>query len=183
MPWARVPLRRGTDRVQAWLTLVLVMTMLFAAPWTAWWAARTTYRDVERAVAWERQHRLPATATLVEDASVQDGHGWSATGTVPVRSRWTGPDGTIGSGEVSAPAGARAGSTVPIWLDDHGQVVPQPAPRSAVADATLAAVLAGGAVVTGLGGVRRIVIWRLDRRRLRSWEAEWLVVGPQWTRR
>ncbi|GGQ48802.1 Rv1733c family protein [Couchioplanes azureus] len=183
MPWARVPLRRGTDRVQAWLTLVLVTTTLLAAPGAAWWAASTTYRGVAQAVAWDRQHRVPVVAVLVEDAAGPDGGAGPGAGTVPVRARWTGPDGAARSGMISAPAGTRAGSPVPIWLDDHGRTVPKPARRSPVADAMLAAVLAGGAVVAGLGGVRRIVVWRLDRRRLRSWEAQWQVVGPQWSRR
>ena len=47
----------------------------------------------------------------------------------------------------------------------------------------MVAVLAAGAVAAGLAGIRRIVIWGLDRRRLRTWQAEWLVVGPLWSHR
>ncbi|MEV4641451.1 hypothetical protein AB0J80_29315 [Actinoplanes sp. NPDC049548] len=185
MPWVRMPLRRGTDRVQAWLTFVLVVAMVFAGPLAAWWTARTTYRGAERAGEWERRHHVAVVAVLLEDAVRQGGasDAMPVSSTVRVQGRWTGPDGVERSGAISATEGLRAGSTMPIWVDDHGTVVPPPGRRSATLDAVMAALLALGGLATCLGGVRRIVVWRLDRRRLRSWEAEWLIVGPRWTRR
>lgn len=181
MPWARMPLRRGSDRVQAWLTFVLVVTMVLVAPWVIWWAGRTTYRGSERASAWERQHHVPVQAVLLDDASRQ-GDGGDAV-TVRVKARWTAPDGALRTATISAPEGLRAGSSLPIWVDDHGTVVPRPGRRSPTVDAAVVALLAAGGLATSLSGVRRIVVWRLDRRRLRSWEAEWLIVGPRWSRR
>ncbi|MFI7600359.1 hypothetical protein [Actinoplanes sp. NPDC049681] len=181
MPWARMSLRRGSDRAQGWLTLVLIVTMVLVAPYVAWWAGRSTYRAGERASAWERQHHVAVQAVLLEDAS-RPGGGDDVV-TVRVRVRWTGPDDALHTATVSAPEGLRAGSTVPIWVDDDGTVVPRPGRRSPAVDAAVAGLLAVGGMAAGLGGVRRIVVWRLDRRRLRSWESEWLIVGPRWSRR
>jgi len=73
--WTRNTLRRASDRIEAWLTLVLVLTMLVVAPGVGWWAARTTYQNDMRATAWDRQHRFPVDAVLLDDGS-----GWPAGG-------------------------------------------------------------------------------------------------------
>lgn len=186
MPWIRVPLRRGSDKVQAWLTLTVVVVTLMVAPWVAWWVGTTTYLAEVRASAWERQHYRPVAAVLLEDApgSSQDGgEPPPALESAPVPARWTGPDGKVGTGAISVPVATPAGTVVTAWVDERGSPVLPPRRRNATKDATAAATLAVAAVTTVLAGVRRLVIWHLDRRRLRSWEAEWLIVGPRWSRR
>jgi hypothetical protein len=186
MPWRRTPLRRGHDVVQAWFTLVVVMAMLLVAPWVAWWAASTTYLAEMRASAWERQHRHAVPAVLERDAVERSADGGAAAPgarTVPVPARWTGPDGAVRWGTVSVAAGARAGSTVTVWVDRRGTVAAPPRQRNPVMDASVAAMLAVAALTAFLGGVRHIVVRCLDRCRMRSWEAEWLIVGPRWSRR
>jgi hypothetical protein len=187
MPWRRAPLRRGSDKIQAWLTLVVVLAALMVAPWAAWWTASTTYGAEVRASEWEAQHIHAVAAVLVQDATT----GRSPTGGaalpgpehVPVRARWTGPDGTLRSGTLPVGVGTRAGSTVTVWVDDDGALSSPPRRRNPTLDASVAATFAVSSVIALLGGVRRVVVWRLDRRRLRSWGAEWLVVGPGWSRR
>jgi len=49
-------------------------------------------------------------------------------------------------------------------------------------DAAMAAVLVLCGVGGGLAGIRRIIRWQLDRRRIRAWQLEWTTVGPGWTR-
>jgi hypothetical protein len=186
MGWTRNPLRRTSDRLQAWLTLPLIVAMLLIGPWAGRWAAGAMYRDGIRANAWERQHRFPVTAVLLRDTSGwvnATGNGVAAPPSMPARARWTGPDGAVHIGTVYADAGARRGSTMAIWVDDHGAVAAPPVRRSATTDAVIAALLAVCGLAAGLCGVRRIVVWQLDRRRLRSWQAEWLVVGPRWSHR
>jgi hypothetical protein len=179
MGWVRNPLRRTSDRIESWLTFVVVMAILLIAPWTGWWAARSVYQDDLRTIAWQRQHRFAVTAVLVEDAVAADG-----TRSAPrTPARWTGPDGAGHTGMIFAEAGVRRGSAVPLWVDEHGIAVAPPERTNAPTDAVMAALLAAGGVVTGLAGLRRIVVWRLNRRRLRAWQEEWLVVGPRWSHR
>jgi hypothetical protein len=187
MPWSRAPLRRGSDKVQAWLTLTGIVMTLMVAPWAAWWAASTTYLAEVRASAWERQAHRPVTAVLVQDAHRRlhddDGEAPRASANVPVPARWPGPDGAVRSGTVSVAVGTRTGTLVTVWVDGNGTLVPPPRRRNPTVDASVAAMLAVAALTAFLGGVRRIVVWCLDRRRLRSWEAEWLIVGPRWSGR
>lgn len=185
-PWSRTPLRRGPDKIQMWFTLVAVMVTLVAAPLVAWWAASTTYLAEVRASAWEWQHHRPVAAVLVQDAPERSHDGLAEASypeIVPVPARWSGPDGAVRSGIALAAVGTRAGSMVTVWVDERGTVVRPPRRRSPTVDASVAATLAVAAVAAFVGGLRRIVVWHLDRRRLRSWEAEWLIVGPKWSRR
>jgi hypothetical protein len=186
MPWSRVPLRRRSDQIQAWLNLAVVMAMLVIAPWAGWRAASTAYLSEARANEWERQHHRPVVATLSQDAPVRSAAGGEAvpaSETVSVPATWTGPDGLAHTSTVSVVGGTRAGSTVTVWVDDRGTLVPPPRRRNAGVDALVAGLLTVIALAAFLAGVRRIAVWRLDRRRLRSWEAEWQIVGPGWSRR
>jgi hypothetical protein len=69
------------------------------------------------------------------------------------------------------------------WVDDGGSQSAPPAQRSPRADATAAAVLAWCVLTGGFVGVRQTFRSMLNRRRLRSWQAEWLAVEPRWSRR
>jgi hypothetical protein len=55
--------------------------------------------------------------------------------------------------------------------------------RSPVAHAILCGLLVAGAVAGLLTAVHRIILWRLDRRRMHDWEAQWQVVEPRWSHR
>jgi len=184
--WGRNPLRRTSDRIEALLTFVVIMTMLLIGPWVAWSAGRATYRNDVRTTAWERQHRFAVTAVLLQDAARwtgATGAGMPPPASTEAAARWTGPDGTVHIGPVPAYDGALRGSTVRIWVDETGAVADPPGRRSATFDAVMVALLAVLGIGGALGGVHRIVVWRLNRRRLRSWQAEWLVVGPRWSHR
>jgi len=101
-----------------------------------------------------------------------------------VPARWTGPDGTRRTGNVPAPAGARAGSTLMVWVDAAGRLTVPPlqlwevrgqaAAAAIVASMTVGLVLlCGGQLAHGL----------LGRRRLAAWGADWRAIEPQWTGR
>jgi len=181
----RNPLCRPVDRIQVLLTLVLVLSMLLIAPVAGWWAARAAYHEDLRASAWEREHRFPVMAVVLEDPAGSSGGQDEGPRVEPVlaQARWTGPNGVVRTGMITADAQVRPGSVVQVWVDEHGVQVSRPVPRSAPADAAMAALLAAGGIAAGLCGVRLIVVWRLDRRRLRAWQAEWAVVGPRWGHR
>ena len=125
------------------------------------------------------------TAVLVQDAPTPAGAGddRAPSEARQTAARWTGPDGIVRTGTIDADPGLRRGSAVPIWVDDRGAVAPPPGRRCAGSDAAAAAFIVVVALAAGLAGIHRIVVWWLDRRRLRAWQAEWLVVGPRWSHR
>jgi hypothetical protein len=81
------------------------------------------------------------------------------------------------------PASAQAGSRVPIWVDDDGDLTF--APRSAGDLARQAVVLGilatvGFTLLVSLTYVGLCLL--LDRHRSHGWEGEWTAVEPVWTR-
>ena len=182
----RNPLRRRSDRIEAWSTFLTIMAMLLVAPWTAWSVARHTFREDVQATEWQQQHRFQVTAVLLEDPvlppDVTAGEG-PPPSAGSARATWTGPDGLTRIGTVDTGAGHRAGTTQLIWVDERGSATAAPARRSPLARAIVFGLLVAGAVAGMLTAVHRIVVWRLDRRRLRDWEMQWLEVEPRWSHR
>jgi hypothetical protein len=179
------PLCRISDRIEAWLTLLLLVLLPVLVPWAGWWTAQATYRHDLRINAWERQHRFSTTAVLLQDAARSNSV--TEDGMPPpmyTPARWSGPDGALHVGSVVAHhPGEHAGSAVAIWVDDRGAMADRPGRRSPTLDALITALFAMGSLAATLTGLRRIAVWQLDRHRLRSWQAEWLVVAAPWSRR
>jgi hypothetical protein len=184
MGWGRNPLRRTTDRVEAWLTLVLVAVTLVVAPLAASRVAHEAYRDTVRAAAWESQHLFQAEAVLLQDAR-QGPAGDEPTPqeNVPAIARWTDRDGIVHTGTAYTANGTRAGTTISIWIDDRGLLSGPPSRRQPRVDAAMAAILTVCGIAVGLAGIRRIMHCLLDRRRMRAWQLEWMTTGPGWSRR
>jgi hypothetical protein len=183
MGWGRNPLRRRSDRIEACLTLLFIAAMFAVGPWAASRAAQAAYHSDVRATAWEMQHRFQVDALLLEDARRElTTDADSPADDVPTIAQWIGRDAVIHTGTVFVRAGARAGTTVSIWIDDRGLLSGPPGRRSPQIDTVVAAVLTLFGIAGGLAGIRRIVRWELDRRRLRAWQLEWMTVGPGWTR-
>jgi hypothetical protein len=173
----RNPLRRGTDRAETALLAGLLAVFLAGAPLAAYgagsWAYATSAREAQAQQAVSHQVR----ATLLQAAP-----GWDAAGIgADVQARWTAPDGQVRTGQVYAPDGAAAGSTVSIWVNRSGQITDVPLQRSQVqgraqlSAAIAVVVTAVLLVMAGLAGR-----WLLDRRRLAGWDAEWLAAGTRW---
>jgi hypothetical protein len=173
----RNPLRRTCDRVEAAFAAGLLATFLIAAPLLALfagqWAYGTSVRAQRAAIA--ARHLVPAT--LLAGAPAQTIYCCTR-----VRARWTAPDGTRRADWVRAPASARAGGTVRVWVDRSGRLTDPPLTASQVTNRTIfAAVAAPTAVAIALLGAGALARWVLDRRRLAAWDAEWRVTGPRWT--
>src|SRR4051812_5861821 len=167
---SRNALRRTSDRIEAWVTFAVVMTILLIAPLAGWWSGRESYRQDLGTNEWERQHRFPVTAVVLRDVVATAGEAGDALpppAAVLTPARWTGPGGVSHSGAVFAVIGTKAGGTVPIWVDDAGGVSEAPASRNAGVDAAAAALLAVFAVVAALAGLRSLVVWRLNQGRLK----------------
>ncbi len=138
--------------------------------------------DLRRQRAQRSWHQVPAV--LLQPAPHQAAFRHWSSPTAWVRARWSAPGEHARVGEVPAPPGGRAGTRLLVWADRSGLLAGTPL----TGDVITARVIAAGIVaVAGLAvvllGVARAARWLLDRRRLAAWEAAWISIGPQWTRR
>src|SRR5439155_1763362 len=137
----RNPLRRGTDRVESWLTLVVTLALLVGGPLVVWQAGAAAYRGAAAAAARDQQsqHRYQITAVLRDDASKYViTNGDQSTQQGPVPARWTAPDGTTHDGAVIPPsAGDRSGDPVTISTDRQGNLTQPPPPADPMSAAHL----------------------------------------------
>jgi hypothetical protein len=193
----RNPLRRTIDRVEAWITIVIMVAFALIVPATTWLTGRAAYGAGVRTEQVERAHRYRTQAVLLADAgsdSVVDappphqGAAPARTGntTTGVRTpaRWTSPDGGAHRGSVLADERARAGQWVPVWTDADGDLADPPQQRvQTVVNAIAAAILAGVGAACLAGAVRLLVRRTLDARRMAQWEAAWWQFEPRWTGR
>jgi hypothetical protein len=179
------PLRRGSDRAEAWLRIGLVLVFLMASPLAAIGLGKlTNAASVSAARAQAARERLVTAVLLDKVARAADDPLYGASGLVWARARWTAPDGRRRVGEVPAPIGSKPGQTESIWVDTAGQVTYPPIGESQIASRVIAVVALTPAA---LGILLLIVLWLaksvLDRRRLKDWAAEWSAVEPRWTKR
>ena len=179
----RNPMRRGTDRVEAALRLVMILLMVLAVPAAAVVAGRWADHYGLHLAQVQRAANHQVTAVLLEDApvtGVPDPYTNVPTAWVPAR--WQPPGQPPRTGQVLALAGARRGSTVRTWVDPSGAVTDPPLERRIVVGnvwiAVTATCLLSWMLLLAAGVLVRRV---LDRRRLRAWEAEWRASGPLWS--
>jgi hypothetical protein len=177
------PLRRRSDRVEAWVSRLVLLLLVIGLPVAAVSVGLAVYSSQMRVVHTESAERHQVTARLTEDAAgplmVSDGDDFQRA---PVR--WTEEDGAQRAGTARVPPGTEAGETVRVWVSHDGAVARAPlSPGTAAANGWLAGgVTAGGvaaAVLAAQTGVRHV----LDRRRYAQWDAEWQVVEPRWSAR
>jgi hypothetical protein len=184
MGLGRNPLRRRTDRIEAWITAALLAIFLIGAPLFASGFGRWVH-DGGLAEQRAQQSWHQTSAVLMAAAPrvpVYEFH-LSLQNTVPVRAVWFGPAGQARSGEVQAPAGSQAGQTVRIWVDGTGHATGAPLASAALARRVVGAEVLGPATLAVLLlcliGVARLL---LNRRRLTDWERAWASIGPRWSR-
>ena len=181
----RNPLRRGTDRVEAALRLVMILLAVVAVPAAAVAAGLWADHYALHRAQVQRTVNHQVTAVLLENApatGVQDPY--TSVRTTWVAARWQPPGQPPRTGEVLAVAGAHKGSTVRTWIGPSGALTDPPLDhRIIVGDVCLAVV-----ATCVLSWLVLLVTWvltcrALDRRRLRAWEAEWRASGPLWSGR
>lgn len=154
---------RRSDRLEAALTVGLVMLGIALVPVAVWLGVRTD--ENQSALARQQAHDLrQVTATTLEDAT-----GWRAgadletasLGTVPATWDWRE---STHRGDLTVSAGTPAGSPVEIWVDRSGARAPEPVTEAgaAVSAVTVAAfswvmvmLLAGAGVAIGNGMLNR----------------------------
>ncbi|MFF4586236.1 hypothetical protein [Streptomyces sp. NPDC001388] len=187
--WRHNPLCRGTDLAEAWVALSALLLILLVAPVVGSLTGTLAQDALQRSVREQRQSRHEVTATVVRkvDGAPLEADPEAASGR-DARSRvladWTAPDGTVRHGTVLASLKTpHRGDHFAIWTDAHGRLVARPLDS---ATATTHAVLAGfGAALLTAGaveGARRLIVWRMVRRRYARWDQAWDRAGPDWGR-
>jgi hypothetical protein len=176
----RNPLRRTLDRVEGAVVGGLAIAFLAGAPLAAAAAGHLTYMYGARTAYKQRAawHQVPAVLLVNAPTTGYSGY------LLPVRARWTAPDGAERTGAVTAQPGERAGSPGMVWADAVGRLTGPPLqPAQVRGQAFLAAVLAPIVLGLILLTAGQLAHFLLVRRRLAAWDAEWRAAGPQWTRR
>ncbi|MEV1085652.1 hypothetical protein AB0I98_46845 [Streptomyces sp. NPDC050211] len=187
--WRHNPLRRTTDLAEAWAALVALLLILVAAPVAGCVIGGVAQDALQQSVRDQRESRHPVTATVMRklNGSTLDADPETSPAR-DTRSRvladWTAPDGTAQHGPVTAHLeDPQAGDRFMLWTDAHGRIMARPLDS---ATATTHAVLAGfGATLLTAGlvdGSRRLIVWRMVRRRYARWDQAWDRAGPDWGR-
>ncbi|BCL32668.1 hypothetical protein ACFFS2_12975 [Streptomyces aurantiacus] len=187
--WRHNPLRRATDLAEAWLALGALLLILVAAPLLGLLVGQVAEDALQQSVREQREQRHPVAATVVRkvDFAPLDPDPETATGQDSrsrVLARWTAPDGTARRGTAMADLESpRPGEHFTVWTDGQGRIVGRPLDT---ATAATHAVLAGFGTAVACAGViegsRRLLVWRMVRRRYDRWDRAWSRVGPDWGR-
>ncbi|MFJ6613874.1 hypothetical protein ACIQPT_26745 [Streptomyces sp. NPDC091289] len=184
------PLRRATDRREAWVALGALLLLVVGAPAAGWAGGTFADASLQRSVRAQHAERHAVDAVVVgrlpgreRFAGDPEGGSERAARTRVVAS-WQAPDGSPRTGEVTTasrpgPPGAR----VRIWTDAAGLPVPPPMDgRTARTHAVLGGIgtflLVAGCVEAG----RRRVVGRMVRQRYARLDREWASAGPDWGR-
>ncbi|HTT53797.1 MAG TPA: hypothetical protein VMH35_20575 [Streptosporangiaceae bacterium] len=168
----RNPLRRGLDRAEALGVAGLCLAFLAAAPLAALTVGHLSYRVASATVHAEQSWRQVPAVLLATAQNVPAG---------TVRARWRAPDGARRAGPILVPPGAKAGSTVPVWVDQAGRLTGTPLEGSVTAQAGLAAVTAVALLGLLVWGGGLLLHGLLEQRRLAAWDADWQITEPEWT--
>ncbi|MEU3661863.1 hypothetical protein AB0E77_19235 [Streptomyces sp. NPDC032940] len=187
--WRRNPLRRTTDLVEAWVALTGLLLIVFVAPLAGTLVGGAAQDTLQRSVRAQHESRHQVTAFVVRELRRSpfdvDPEGVSA-GDLRSRvlARWEAADGSEQRGTVLAGLqNPHPGDHFRIWTDGQGRVVPRPLDSAtATTHAALAGVGAALATALLVEAGRRIVVWRMVRRRYDRWERDWERAGPDWGR-
>jgi len=177
----RNPLARGSDRLEAFAWAATVTALLMAVAIAL--AVGTVVRvDLSARAHEQATTRHQETAVLLADALPEDVRS-PAVRRVWTPAAWPGPDGTV-HGDVPAPADARSGETVGIWVDEAGRQVPRPIDRTIVVSNALVAGVVTLLLLTTVVVTAHVAVGHLLwRHRARQWAADWAAVEPRWAGR
>ncbi|MET9762440.1 hypothetical protein ABZ016_25875 [Streptomyces sp. NPDC006372] len=180
--WRKNPLRRRSDRIEAWIVLVARVLAVLGGVLVGLAAAGAT--DGALAAQRAEAHAVPAVLTQQAPKTPQVSTDGSDGDTVWATVRWTGPEGGAHTGRTEVEPAAAAGTRVTVWTDRTGALVDAPlSPTESMFQAAATGLLAGSGTAVAVWAGGRLARARLDRRRLAAWDAEWERVGPQWRKR
>ena len=128
----RNPLRRRSDRIEAFVFGGLLVAAAAVGPVAATAGSHWAYATAHQAARVQREnsHYVPATLLAVPATSP----GGYSVAMVAARARWTAPSGKTITGEIPVRADSRKGIVVRIWTDQAGDLVNPPMTPAQVAD-------------------------------------------------
>jgi hypothetical protein len=177
------PLKRRSDRLQMLARLVVVLAFVMAPP-LAVLAATKTQAHLEALAATEAAERRHTTALTLEEAPTPNGGAVTDEAShikVAVPAHWTTSSGADREGSVLVAPGAPAGTAVPIWIDQRGELSWAPInPRGIQGTATAMALLPLLGVPLAAWAAYAVFCAALDARRDRRWTEGWAAVEPRW---
>lgn len=178
--WRRNPLRRRSDRLEAWVVLAAWTLTVLGGVVTGLVVSRSAENNLDR----QRIEWRPVVAQLTEDAPGSGTIPASGTERVWAEVSWTTTDGSTRTGQARVAPASTVGTPVTVWTDTDGRMVTRPATESEV---RLRSALIGALVGVTAAGVLfvggRLVRGRLERRRMDQWDEEWERIGPLWGRK
>ncbi len=178
----RNPLRRRTDRLEAYLLAGLFLAAAGGAPLAAQAGSAAAYGGALRVQNEQLASEFRVSAVLTERAgSSVDGYTISVA--VPTEASWTSVSGKPHHNLILALAGEGKGTRIPIWTDRAGDLASPPITAAQVAGQGDAGAVGAVAMVVALflAGVG-VTRYTLRRRRLAAWEADWRLTAPTWNR-
>ncbi|MGP4046591.1 Rv1733c family protein [Streptomyces sp. 2A115] len=182
--WRHNPLRRRSDVVEAWTTLVVAVLLCVGAPLAGIATGWRAYDGARATAAEQRAERHRVRAEVIEHAppAVPTTHG-DRQPAYRVTVRWAEAGERPRTEKTRVSADTRIGDRTYIWLDDRGRIVPAPPDATAVWQHALAASACTTGFVAGVVLVARFVVGRVaERRRMAEWGREWARTGPEWRR-
>ncbi len=176
----RNPLRRTSERVEAWLVLLAIVAFVplsvLAAGRAGGWAREGSVREQQAS------HARQVSAVLLAGPTVTK----PALGLPPwelAPARWS-LNHTTFVGDVRAPYGTPEGATVRVWVDRNGHVVNSLPTAGQLGDrVTAAEVVAPLALAVAFAFALSVLHWLLNRRRFAGWEAGWWAIDRPRARR
>lgn len=184
--WAGVdrnPLRRGIDRVERVLWMILVLAFFAVGPVVVPMAGQAARAGGMAEVRQERSWQQ-VNAVLLRHAPYQM-YGYNTSGAIWVAGRWQAPGGRTRYGMVPTVLGAPAGTVVKVWVTKTGQLTNNhPLTVDGVTARVLAVkVLAAVGLAATLLVLACLIRWLTNRRRITYWGCEWAAIGPRWSTR
>lgn len=188
--WRHNPLRRATDRREAWVALAAFVLLVLAAPAFGWFFGSRADDALQESVRAQQTRSRPTTAVVVRRAAgsqhfVADPEiSADRTALTTVLARWHAPDGTVRSATVTtASRNTAPGARVRIWTDREGH--PALRPMDAPTAHTHAALAGFGATMLAallIETGRRLIVWRMVQQRYERLDRAWARAGPDWGR-
>jgi hypothetical protein len=169
---------RRSDRVAAWLPIAVIVAFLALSPLVVV-ATSTWMRAYDTAAQHSRTHAVTAVTLQSAPGPEFSDHG-ANTWLDWVPARWI-DGGRQQRGKVPVAARTPAGSKVTVRVTDSGQVVLPMTPGRARDRAFVADVAAVAGLAVLMAMLAFAARWIMDRRRLASWQTEWVTVGPRWS--
>lgn len=171
------------------MALVAFMLLVLAAPAIGWFCGSRTDHALQESVRAQQSGRHLTTAVVVRRVTsrrfVADPEvATDRMALTSVLARWHAPDGTGRSAVVTTASRDTApGARVRVWTDREGDpaVRPMDAP-TAHTHAALAGFGAALLAVLLIECVRRLIVWRMVRRRYDLLDRAWAKAGPDWGR-